>query len=152
MPLSASRVQLPLLTASLHCPGVVFVRGRCSRLAVSRLTLPQSTFVCPSLVDAPHFPSNVLSCGWWSVDEDVAVSVQCTATASDVTPVRWCCSCLDVSNSSLPQSTSVCPSVVDGRSSVPSTCTPDDSCTLLVEYVSPLLPEHTDLSVMLTLR
>jgi hypothetical protein len=68
-----------------------------------------------------------------AVGVDAATSVQRAAAASDVGYVWWCRSPLDVSCSSLQRSTSVHPSVVDGRPSVPSTCTPDDSCTLLVD-------------------
>ena len=83
---------------------------------------------------------------------DAAVSVQRAAAACGVESVSCCCSCLDVSFSSLQRSTSVYRSVVDGRSSVTSTCTTDDSCALLVDEMSSLLPEHTDVSVMSTLR
>ena len=92
--------------------------------------MPQSTFVCPSVVDAPPCSPTVLSCGWRSVDVGAAVSVQRSAAVSGVESVSRYCSCLDVCRSSLPRSTSVCPLVVDGRSRVPSPCTPDDSCTL----------------------
>ena len=116
-----------------RCRRVGSVRCCCSCLNVSRLTLPQTTFVCPSVVDASPWSPTVLSCGLWSVDVNAAVSVQRTAAMSGVASASWCCSRLDFSCSSLPRSTSVCPSVVDGRSSVPSTCTPDDSCTLPVD-------------------
>ena len=76
MPLSLPSVQLPLMTASPHCPGEVFVRWRCSCLDVLCLTLPQSTFVCPSVVGALPASPAVLSCGWWSVDEAATVTVQ----------------------------------------------------------------------------
>jgi hypothetical protein len=107
--------------------------GACYCLEVSRSKLTQSTFVCPSVVDAPPCSPTVLSRGWWSVDVDTGVSVQHTAATSGVASMSWCCSCLDESRSSLPQSTSVCPLVVDGRSSVTSACTPDGSCALLVD-------------------
>ena len=147
----SEHVQVPLLTVSPHCRRAVFVRRSYSYLDVSHSTLPQSTFVCPSVVDASPCSPTVLSCRWRSVNVDAGVSVQRAAAMSSAGSVSWCCSCVDVSCSSLSRSTSVCPSVVDRRSSVTSVCTPDDSCTLLVEYVSPLLPEHTDLSIMSTL-
>ena len=42
--------------------------GACYCLDVSRSTLPQSTFVCPSDVDVSPCSSAVLPCAWWSVD------------------------------------------------------------------------------------
>jgi hypothetical protein len=81
MRLYPSTVQLPLVTSSPNYPGEVFVRWRGSCLDVLCLTLPQSTFVCPSLVDALPTSPAVLSCGWWSVDEDATVTVQRTAGA-----------------------------------------------------------------------
>jgi hypothetical protein len=71
--------------------------GACYCLDVPRSTLPQSTFVCLSVVDAPPCSSTVLSCGWWSVDVDATVSVQRAAAMSDVGSACWCCTCLDVS-------------------------------------------------------
>ena len=79
MRLYPSTVQLPLVTVSPNYRGEVFVRWRGSCLDVLCLTLPQSTFVCPSLVDALPTSPAVLSCGWWSVDEDATVTVQRTA-------------------------------------------------------------------------
>ena len=59
-------VQLPLMTASPHCLGVVFVRWCCPYLDVSRSTLLQSTFVCLWVVAAASPCSRtVLSRGWW---------------------------------------------------------------------------------------
>ena len=49
--------------------------GACYCLDVSRSTLPQSTLVCRSVVDASHCSSTVLKSGWWKVDLDAAVSV-----------------------------------------------------------------------------
>jgi hypothetical protein len=46
-----------------------------------------STFVCPSVVDGSPWLPTVLSCGWWSVDVDAAVSVQRAAAASGVVAV-----------------------------------------------------------------
>jgi hypothetical protein len=71
MRLYPSAVQLPLLTASP-------VRWSCSCLDVSRSTLPLSTLVCPSTVDAALCSSTVLSLSWWSVDVDATVTVQRT--------------------------------------------------------------------------
>ena len=82
--LSRSYMQLPPLTVSPHCRRTVFVRGCCSCLDVSRSTLTQSTFVCMSVVDAPPCTPTVLSCSWWYVDVDAAVSVQRAAVASGV--------------------------------------------------------------------
>ena len=107
-----------------RCRRVGSVRWCRYCLDVSHSTLHRSTFVCPSVVDAPPCSPTVLSRGWWSVDVDAGVSVQRAATASSVESVSWYCRCLDVSCSSLPRSTSLCPSVVDGRSSVPSASTP----------------------------
>ena len=47
--------------------------GACYCLDVSCSTLPQSTSVCPTVVDASPSSSAVLSCGWWSEDVDAAV-------------------------------------------------------------------------------
>ena len=80
-------MQLPLLTASLRCLGDVFVRGCCFRLDVSHLMTPQSTLVCPSVVDASPCSPTVLSCGWWSVDVDETLSVQRAAAAPGVASV-----------------------------------------------------------------
>jgi hypothetical protein len=54
--------------------------GACYYLDVSHSTVHQSTFVCPSVVDAPPCSSIVLSCGWWSVDVDAVVSDPITLT------------------------------------------------------------------------
>ena len=77
--LSRSSVQLPPLTVSPQCPEGVLVRCCCPCLDMSLSALPQSTFVCPSVVDASHCLSTVLSCGWWSVDVGATVTVQRTA-------------------------------------------------------------------------
>ena len=58
--------------------------GACYCLDESRSTLTQSMFVCPSVVDPPPCSSTVLSCGWWSVDVDAAVSVKRAAATSGV--------------------------------------------------------------------
>ena len=58
--------------------------GACYCLDVSRLTLPQSTFVCPSVVDTSPCTPTVLSCSWWSVHVHAAVSVQRAAALSGV--------------------------------------------------------------------
>jgi hypothetical protein len=83
--------------------------GTCYCLDVSRTTLPQTTFVCPSVMDASPCSPTVLLCGWWSVDVDAGVPVQRAAVMSSVSSVCWCCACLDNSYLSLPRSTSVCP-------------------------------------------
>ena len=61
--------------------------GACSSLDMSRSTLPQSSFVCPLVVDAPPWSPTVLSCSWRSVDVDAAVSVQRAAAMSGVKSV-----------------------------------------------------------------
>jgi hypothetical protein len=61
--------------------------GACYCLDVPCSTLPQSTFVCRSVVDASPCSSTVLSCGCWYVDMDVDVSVQRAAVASGVESV-----------------------------------------------------------------
>jgi hypothetical protein len=50
--LSRSNVQLPPLTASPHYRHTVLVRGCCSYLDGSPSMMPQSTLVCPAVVDA----------------------------------------------------------------------------------------------------
>ena len=58
-----------------------------SCLDVSHSTLPQSTFVCPSVEDASPCTSPGLSCGCRYVDFDAAVAVQRTAATSGVQSV-----------------------------------------------------------------
>ena len=134
-----STVQLRLLTASPHCPGVTFVRWCCPCLDVSGSTLLQSTLVRASVADAPPCSLTVLSCGWWSVrhgcgcgcpvyscHDERLISVMVLLVSRRLLPL------------SLSRPTSVCPSIVDGGSTVLSACTPVDACTLRVDYRSRL--------------
>ena len=68
-------LQLPLMTTSPRCLGIVFVRWCCPYLDVSCSTLLQSTFVCLWVVATSPCSATVLSCGRWSVNVDVSVSV-----------------------------------------------------------------------------
>jgi hypothetical protein len=61
--------------------------GACYCLDEPCSTLPQSTFVCPSVADASPCSSTVLPCGWSSVDVDAAVTVQRAAAMSGVVSV-----------------------------------------------------------------
>ena len=87
MRLRSPAVHRQLMSASPHCPGVVFMRWRCSCLDVSRSSSPQSTFVCPLVVDASPCSLTVLtvlSRSWWSADVDAGVPVQRATAASSV--------------------------------------------------------------------
>ena len=97
-----------------------------------RVALGVAAVVCPSVMGASPCSTAGLSCGWWSVNVDAVVSVQRAAAMSTAGSVSWCCSCHDDSCSSRPRSASVCPPVVDGCSSVTSTCPP----TTHVRYLS----------------